>query len=858
MAAGAGFGTTAKPGVKEKLGELQKVGQDLGAKVTSKFKSKGVRAAHRSGGPGGPGVPGAPSGPGGPGGPMGPGGPRGPGGPGVPGGPGQKKSGILGQLRSRETGWRRFLPSWKLVAGLSGLGVAAFVTLIWVAYSNTPTPAEPTVAGVEDQASIFYYTNGKEIGRIGKKRQSVELDKIPPHVRDAVLAAENRSFYSDPGFSVKGTTRAVWDNLTGGSGGGSTITQQLAKNHYSDPNNRTMSRKFKELFISMKLEDKHTKDEILKLYLNTIYFGRNTYGIQAASREYFGKDVWKLNQAEAAVLGGIIQNPNRDPEAKAHQAWAKGRYEYTLNGLVSMGKLSQGDADKFLQQGLPKIKSANAGDQLYGGQRGYMLMRAKEELRRQGIEEKELTTKGLRVYTTFNQKRMEMARKAAEKTVSQVNPKRLAKKKIRVGLVSVNTANGEVVAFYGGPGYLDQEFNNVWQGSAQGGSAMKPYVLATALKQNYSLKSTLEGISKTPIGPDGSVVSKDDPKAVIVPNSHDVGTPVDMITATKDSVNTAFIQLMGKVGIEEVVKTETDAGIESHLLDPHKCCLNLALGVNNIRPIEQAAGYAPFANGGVYHQPHVIRQVRESDNKTVRLKPKYEKRRVFDAKVAADATYAMQQVVRGGTATAAALPGRPAAGKTGTTDRNVATWFVGYTPQLSTAVTLYNDATGPDGKKKSVVLPGIGTVEGGTIPARIWRSYMVNAMQGMEVQQFPPPAWGGIVQKWAKPPKKEHGDRPPWCDDHPLGRFHPRCQGGGGDGGDGDRGDKPPCQSPFPNGNCDPNKPPSNPPPDWWCQLHQGDPACRGRRGGRSLQPSSGEPSTGVIAPLLPLTRPPE
>src|SRR5690606_25373896 len=230
------------------------------------------------------------------------------------------------------------------------------------------------------------------------------------------------------------------------------------------------------------------------------------------------------------------------------------------------------------------------------------------------------------------------------------------------------------------------------------------------------------------------------------------------------------------------------------------------------------AGYATFANGGTYFQPHVIRQVRESDNKTIRLKPKYERRRVFDPKVAADATYAMQQVVKGGTATAAALPDRPAAGKTGTTDRNVASWFVGYTPQVSTAVTIYNDATGPDGQKKSVILPGIGTVEGGTIPARIWRAYMVEAMRGMEVQQFPPPAWGGIVQKWAKPPPKKKRDRrPPWCD-RPFGRLDPRCQedGGPGDGG-GDRGDLPPCQSPFQRDGCDPNKPPSNPPPDWWC-----------------------------------------
>ncbi|MFA1546357.1 transglycosylase domain-containing protein [Actinomadura chokoriensis] len=760
--------------------------------------------------------------------------------------PGPKK-GFLGHLRSREEGWRRFIPSWKVVAGLSALGFVAFLTMIWVAYANTPTPAEPTVAGVEDQASIFYYTDGTEIGRIGKKRQSVELKQVPPFVQDAVLAAENRSFRTDPGFSIRGTTRAVWSNLTGGSGGGSTITQQLAKNYYSDPNNRTVNRKFKELFISLKLEDKYTKDEILKLYLNTIYFGRDTYGVQAASREYFGKDVWELTPDQAAVLGGIIQNPNRDPGSKDSQAWLTERYQYTLKGMVSMGKLKEADAGKYAQR-LPKISKPGSDRQLYGGQRGYMLTRAMEELGRQKLDRTELTTAGLRVYTTFDRRRMAMAKQAAEHTVPQVNPRQLAKKKIRVGLVSVNSANGEVVAFYGGPDYLDQSFNNVWQGSAQAGSAMKPYVLATALKQNYSLKSTVEGRSKTPIGPDGSVVSKDDPNAVIVPNSHDVGPAINLITATKDSVNTAFIQLMGKVGIQEAIKTETDAGIAPDLLTPHKCCLNLALGVNNIRPVEQAAGYAVFANGGVYHQPHVIRVVKYSDNKRIRLKPKVEKHRVFSTKVAADATYAMQQVIKSGTATAAALPdGRQAAGKTGTTDRNVASWFVGYVPQVSTAVTIYNDATGPDGKKKSVILPQIGEVQGGTIPARIWRHYMSNALQGVNAEAFPPPAWGGIVQKWAKPPKKEKDDKPPWCKGR-LGKFDPRCQDGG-DGGD--TGDLPACQSPFSNGNCDPNKPPSDPPPQWWCQIHRGDPACRKRGGAAGIETES-------LAPLALLARPPE
>nr|WP_241755692.1 transglycosylase domain-containing protein [Actinomadura sp. RB99] len=723
--------------------------------------------------------------------------------------------------------------------------------MIGVAYANTPTPAEPTVAGVEDQASIFYYTDGSEIGRIGKKRQSVELKQVPPFVQDAVLAAENRSFRTDPGFSIKGTGRAVWVNLTGGHGGGSTITQQLAKNYYSDPNNRTMSRKFKELFIAVKLDKSRSKDEILKLYLNTIYFGRDTYGIQAASREYFGVNVWQLKPDQAALLGGMIQDANRDPADKANKAYVTSRYQYTLKGMVSMGKMSKADADRYMQH-VPKVKGAGTGDQLYGGQRGYMLMRAKEELRRQGIDQQELTTKGLRVYTTFDRKRMAMAKQAAEHTVTQVNPKKLAKKGIRVGLVSVNTANGEVVAFYGGPDYLQQAFDNVWSGSAQAGSAMKPYVLATALKQNYSLKSMVEGKSDTPIDPStGNVVPKGTPGAVVVPNSHDVAPAVDLVTALKESVNTAFIQLIAKVGVPETIETAEDAGVASTMLEGYKHQLNLALGVNDIRPVEQAAGYQAFANGGVYHEPHVIRIVKQSDNRTPRLKPKVRSRRVFDPKVAADATYALQQVIKSGTATAAALPdGRPAAGKTGTTDRNVSSWFIGFVPQVSTAVTMYNDKLGPDHRKQSVVLPQIGEVEGGTIPARIWRSYMAQATRGMDIEPFPNPVWGGIVQKWAKlpPKKKKHDDRPPWCNS-PIGKYDPRCKGDGGGGGG--QGNGQPCQSPFQT-DCDPNKPPSNPPPKWWCTIHRGDPACRKQRGGGN------QPNSAAVAPLLPLTRPPE
>ncbi|KAB2340774.1 transglycosylase domain-containing protein [Actinomadura rudentiformis] len=746
--------------------------------------------------------------------------------------------------------------------GVMLLGFAAVCTLVAVAYAKTPTPAEPTVQGVEDQASIFYYANGKELGRIGKKRQSVQLGaqgekpttgKVPDFVQNAVLAAENRSFRSDKGgISIKGTGRAVWVNLTGGKGGGSTITQQLAKNYYSDVNNRTMSRKFKELFISMKLEDKHSKDEILRLYLNTIYFGRDTYGIQAASREYFHTDVWKLKPDQAAFLGGLIQNPNRDPSEQKNKNWIKERYDYTLNGLVTMGKMDTAQATSYKAK-LPYFYSAGSSGNTFGGQKGYMLMRAKLELERQGITSQKLTTEGLRVTTTFDPKMMVEAKNAAEKTVPQVNPKKLAKKKIRVGLISVESKTGKVRAFYGGPDYLSQSFDNVWLGSAQAGSAMKPYVLAAALKKGYSLQSLVDGRSMVPIDTQGNIT----PGGVKFRTGH-AKPAMNLIEATQWSNNTAYVQLGFKVGSQDVFKTATDAGIASTLLNPHKGGAGMFLGANDIRPVEQAAGYAAFANGGTYYQPRVIEKVLEPDKSKSdqngkgkvtykERKLNWEKHRVFDESVAAKATYAMRKVVTAGTATAAQLPdGREAAGKTGTTDNNVATWFVGYVPQLSTAVTLFNDNYDKKLKrKKSLILPGVGEVQGGTIPAKIWRSFMAGATEGMTAETFPQASMDGTVYKYAQPPKKKEKDedegKPGWCKLPGL-ENHPRCKGDN-EPEPGDPGNKPPCQSPVPDGNCDPNKPPFQPPPDWWCRAHpdqaQQYPTCRkGDDGGR---PGNGE-----------------
>ncbi|MFB4316402.1 transglycosylase domain-containing protein [Actinomadura sp. 21ATH] len=733
--------------------------------------------------------------------------------------------------KEQRTGWRKYVPNWKIVTGVLALGFFAFLTLIGVAYAQTPVPSTGNDDAMQTSA-IFYYADGKrEIGRIGKNRELVTYDKVPKHVREAVIAAENRSFWTDSGFSVKGLSRAVWVNISGGSTqGGSTITQQLAKNYYLS-DERTMSRKFKELFISLKLEDElGSKEKILEQYLNTIYFGRNAYGIQAASKAFYGKDVSQLNPGEGAMLAAIIQQPGRfdpasdDPELVKQ---TKARYQYVLDGMRKTNTISDADFQKYYGQ-LPETKDVG-GFATYGGQRGYMIKRALLELDRKGIKEKEVLDQGLRITTTFDYDKMVAAKKAVEENVPG-DPAKLLKRNIRLGLASVNAKNGEVEAIYGGPDYLKQTFDNVWKGSAQAGSAMKPYVLATALSKGYSLRSLVEGRGNVSFNGSGEVVPNGTPGALDpIRNSHDAPGGIDLIKATKESSNTGFVQLALKVGVPDVVKTAKEMGVSPDMVDPYKQQAGLALGINDIRAIEQASGYATFANGGTYYQPHVIKKVRNKTGEGDYKKLSWDKKtNVISTNVTRDVNYALQQVVKpGGTAENAALPDRPVAGKTGTTEKNVATWFVGYTPKISTSVTLFND------KKKTLSFDGQAEVFGGGITAKIWKAYMAKAVAGTTPEQFAEPAFGGNAQQFAKKPEPKKTERPEEDEDEkpeycnrPIFKDHPRCQ-------DPDQpeqpDDKPACTTPFPNENCDASKPPEPNPPDngWWCMRNRDHPVCK-------------------------------
>jgi membrane peptidoglycan carboxypeptidase len=465
--------------------------------------------------------------------------------------------------------------------------------------------------------------------------------------------------------------------------------------------------------IALKVSREKNKDWILQQYLNTIYFGRDAYSIESAAEAYYGKHVGQLTPAEGAYLAAAIQVPSYagDLTVPGAQAYMQARWQYVVNGMIQMGSITpqQAAVMKFPTPEKQKAKS------IYAGDKGYMYSQAKAELRSMGYTDNQINMGGLKIKTTFDKDLMAAARQAVLTNLPAGTPK-----KVLTGLVSINPDNGEINAFYGGKDYIDRQFNNAFDAKVQAGSGFKPYVLAAALTDGESLNTYVDGSSPQTFA--GVPLHND--------QNENFGM-VNLVTATQDSINTAYINLGQKIGLDKVVSTAEKAGIPAAQLDPHKDAATLPLGVADVSVEQQAAGYATFAAGGMYHTPHVIRSVSD-DNGGKARKPDVTERKAFSQTVATDATYAMQRVVDAGTGTNAGLPDRNAAGKTGTTSDGKQVWFNGFIPQLAASVGIFRT------DNKPLSIPGY-TIYGGDLPARIWRSYMVQADR---VLHLPPKPFG--------------------------------------------------------------------------------------------------------------------
>jgi membrane peptidoglycan carboxypeptidase len=613
--------------------------------------------------------------------------------------------------RARRIAGRAWKPA--LIAGAVGLLAAG--VLLTIAYLMTPIPSG-TQPGAIAQGSIYYYSDGKTvITRQGVNRTTVPLAEVPEQARQAVISAENHTFLKDSGVDLKGTLRAAWSTLTGGQvQGGSTITQQMVRNYYGGfSQERTLSRKLREIVVAHKVGTSRSKDWILEKYLNTIYFGRGAYGIQAAARAYYGKDVRDLTTAEGAYLAAAIQQPSvfgaasgaehaqPDPQAVA-------RWRYVLSGMVKSGALSQAQA-AGLTFPTPRANWRTSG---LAGQQGYMVQAARDELKRRGYTDDEIDKGGLKIVTTFDRDLMGMAKEAVTSLVPAGTPKA-----VRTGLAAVEPDTGAVVAFYGGKDYLQQQFDNVFSAKVQAGSGFKPYVLAAALNAGDSLDTVVDGDSPQYFR--GTAVKN---------NAGRSYGDVDLVTATQESINTAYVNLGLSVGLKNVVAMAESMGVPAAQLEQHAAAPTLSIGVASVSPVQQAGAYATFAADGVHRETHVLKSVTDTNGHTETITARSS--RAFGSAVADDASYALSQVVESGTGTGARLAdGRPMAGKTGTTDGGKAIWFTGYTRQLATSVAIFR------GDNRPVSIPGYATY-GGTLPAAIWKAFMTKAMEGLPMKDI--------------------------------------------------------------------------------------------------------------------------
>ncbi|WGY02132.1 transglycosylase domain-containing protein [Nocardioides sp. QY071] len=623
---------------------------------------------------------------------------------------------------------------WGLIACMvmALLGAAGF----FVAYRSIDIP-DPNADFLTETTQVYYSDGKSQLGQFAvQKRDSIDYDEMPQTVKDAVVAAENQTFWTDNGLDPKGILRAAFSNAQGNATqGASTITQQYVKILYLTQE-RTWKRKLKEAILSLKVKNQLSKQDVLEGYLNTIYFGRGAYGIQAAAQAYFAKDAAQLNLKQSAALAAILNNPNGLDPADGEDVAQRllGRYQYVLDSMAKMGTAPAGEVSQA-REALPKFPQIKQSEQ-YGGQRGHVLSMVHKELTRLGFSEQEINGGGLQVTTTFTKKAMA----AAAEGVAEQRPEGFGPKQLHVAVASVQPGTGAVRGFYGGQDYLESQINWAVSGG-QAGSTFKPFALAAGIESGFELKDTFDGNSPYELEGGGEIENQGD---------HSYGR-VNLIKATEDSINTAFIDMTLAMpdGPQQIITTANAMGIppaeaatpaygiptSSPGLQPNT---GVSLGSQTVSPINMANGYATIANRGVAADAYIIEKVVDRDG-VVRFDHKVATHDAVPEGIADDVGYALQQVVKSGSGTAALGLHRPAGGKTGTaTNGNgdvSSAWFVGYTPQLATAVMYVR------GKGNEQLKDWLPSYFGGAYPAKTWTAVMLRALDGEEVEDLPGAAY---------------------------------------------------------------------------------------------------------------------
>jgi 1A family penicillin-binding protein len=616
------------------------------------------------------------------------------------------------------TGKSFFRRYWWVFVVVPVVILLALIGTMGFVYANLDIPN----TGPGAQTTVVFDRNGKRIASFHAEinRTPIEFDQMPEHLRQAVIAVEDKDFYEHGGIRPLGIIRAAWTNITSGEieQGGSTITQQYVKNVYTGAE-RTVTRKIKEAMLAMKVDNKYSKDEILARYLNTVYFGKGAYGVEAAARTYFGRPASKLTLLQSATLAGIIQLPARyDPID--HPEAAMARRNLVLDLMAEQGYITQAEAEELKAKPVTVRRGAATST---SGRFPYFI----DYVRREMLSEfgEELTySGGLQVHTT-----VESAWQGAAEEAIATN---LPDPKGPIGaLVAIDPKTGAVRALVGGRNYDKSKFNAAVQARRGAGSAFKTFTLSAAFEQRIDPMSIWNGPSQITI-PDKECYTDGEPW--MPSNYADAGQgTMTLLQATALSVNTIFAQLVVEVGPESVVDVAHRMGIESEL-DP-VCAITL--GSEDVIPMEMANAYATLAARGVRRRPTPFAKVTDADG-TVRLRPKGSGTRALEQNDADLVTNALEGVVQSGTGTGADI-GRPVAGKTGTGQDYRNAWFCGYTPQLAACVWV--------GYQKGEIpmegIYGLSGVTGGSIPASIWNDFMTVAMADLPVEDFPQPDLSG-------------------------------------------------------------------------------------------------------------------
>ncbi|WAP60989.1 transglycosylase domain-containing protein [Streptomyces sp. S465] len=639
--------------------------------------------------------------------------------------------------RAGRRGVRRWLPSWRQIALFFLFCLGSLTGLLSYLYLQTDIPKNLNDFATQ-QDNVYYWADGTEMARTGPvNRQEVPLDRVPEKVQWAVLAAENASFYSDSGVSPSGLMRAVTRMVTGGeTQGGSTITQQYVKNAYLNQR-QTFSRKLTEMFMAIKLDDRMSKREILQRYLNTSWFGRGSYGIQRASYAYYGKDVSELNASEGALLASLLKGAGTfDPtlSAKNHKR-AVERWKWVLDRMVDIGRLSKAERARYTTFPEPQPEPKPVG---LTGQVGYLVETAKAYVSSHtDVSDADFDLGGYQIHTTFERSKVDALTKAVNETRGKLDPERRPEdRNVRIGAGSV-APDGAIRALYGGPGYLKQGFNDANASNVPAGTSFTPFVYAAALRDGVLLE---RGGARTPVTP-STLYDGDNKVAVHTPEGPYWDRSGKIVRATNDgdvsygqvtlrqaivqSINTPMMQLGMDVGLDEVRRASIDAGLLPSSFGERVPAFSL--GTATPSSIRMASAYGTFAAGGTHHPPYSVSGLTHGGERVELRKDRA--KRAFSAEVAAEVDDALRGAVQSpsGAAHGAAVAGEEVAGKGGTAQDGTSAWFVGYTKELSTAVSLSR----LDPKTQELMplegLGGEGAADSGdTYPLDIWKSYMTD------------------------------------------------------------------------------------------------------------------------------------